>query len=182
MADKNAIIKLGVDICKNQVDTDFATADRNEQMEVLRKALVEANGGSEKLNYKTMRNNVELFEIIETILELNDIQGFEDNDFFEQFVDYRNIALGDENYFYIEDNTLFTVDEIAEGVAYDRFSVSTSVLDGTPEKGKFVETPASGNKLVVVDTPTAEASFVAEIVDIYVFGTRGIEMARLLVK
>jgi len=83
MADKNAIIKLGVDICKNQVNTDFASADRNEQMETLRKALIEANGGSEKLNYKTMRNNIELFEIIETILELNDIQGFEDNDFFD---------------------------------------------------------------------------------------------------
>lgn len=116
MADKNAIIKLGVDICKNQVNTDFASADRNEQMEVLRKALVEANGGSEKLNYKSMRNNIELFEVIESILELNDIQGFENNDFFEQFVDYRNIALGDENYFYIEDNTLFTVDDMAEGI------------------------------------------------------------------
>lgn len=71
---------------------------------------------------------------------------------------------------------------LRKAVAYDRFSISTSVLDGTPEKGKFVETPASGNKLVVVDTPTADASFVAEIVDVYVFGSRGIEMARLLVK
>jgi len=34
----------------------------------------------------------------------------------------------------------------------------------------------------VVDTPTEGASFVAEIIDVYVFGTRGIEMARLLVK
>lgn len=116
MADKNAIIKLGVDICKNQVNTEFASANREEQMETLRKALVEANGGSTKLSYKTMRNNVELFEIIETILEMNDVQGFEDNDFFEQFVEYRNIALGDENYFYIEDNTLFTVNTTAEGI------------------------------------------------------------------
>lgn len=116
MADKNAIIKLGVDICKNQVNTEFASENREEQMEVLRKALVEANGGSEKLNYKTMRNNVELFEIIETILEMNDIQGFEDNDFFEQFVEYRNIALGDDEFFYIEDNSLFTVNTTAEGV------------------------------------------------------------------
>lgn len=116
MADKNAIIKLGVDICKNQVNTEFASANREEQMEVLRKSLVEANGGSTKLSYKTMRNNVELFEIIETILEMNDVQGFEDNDFFEQFVEYRNIALGDENYFYIEDNTLFTVNTTAEGI------------------------------------------------------------------
>ncbi len=71
---------------------------------------------------------------------------------------------------------------LRKGVAYDRFSVSTSVLDGTPVEGKFVETPATGNKLKVVDTPTEGASFVAEIQNIYVFGTRGIEMARLLVK
>lgn len=116
MADKNAIIKLGVDIVKNQVNTEFASQNRAEQMEVLRKALVEANGGSDKLSYKSMRGNVELFEIIETILELNDIQGFEDNDFFEQFVEYKNVSLGDENVFYLEDNSLFTVNTTAEGV------------------------------------------------------------------
>lgn len=116
MADKNAIIKLAVDICKNKVNTEFASGDRDEQMKVLNDALIEANGGSKKLNFKSMRNNNELFEIIETILELNDVQGFEDNPFFEQFVDYRNTALGDENSFYIPDNTLFTVSTTAEGI------------------------------------------------------------------
>ena len=130
MADKNSIIKLGVDICKNQVNTEFASANKDEQMEVLRNALVEANGGSTKLDYKTIRRNVELFEIIESILELNDVQGFEENDFFEQFVDYRNLALGDENYFYTEDNTLFTVNTTAEGVSNtlrQRINKGTSV-------------------------------------------------------
>lgn len=117
MADKNSIIKLGVDICKNQVNTEFASENKTEQMETLRNALIEANGGSSKLNYKSMRNNVELFEIIESILELNDIQGFEENDFFDQFVDYRNLALGDENSFYVPDNTLFSVNKTAEGIS-----------------------------------------------------------------
>jgi len=116
MADKNAIIKLAVDICKNKVNTEFASGDRDEQLRVLNEALVEANGGSKKLDYKSMRKNTELFEIIETILELNDVQGFEENDFFNEFVDFRNIALGDENQFYISDNTLFTVAKTAEGV------------------------------------------------------------------
>jgi hypothetical protein len=116
MADKNAIVKLAVDICKNKVNTEFASADRDEQMKVLRESLIEANGGNSKLTYKSMRNNIELFEIIETILEQNDVQGFEDNDFFEQFVDYRNLKLGDENQFYVPDNSLFVVNTIAEGV------------------------------------------------------------------
>lgn len=116
MANKDAIIKLGVDIVQNRVNTEFASADKHEQMEALRSALIEANGGSSKVNYKSMRNNTALFEIVEEILVLNDVQGFENNDFFEQFVDYRNIALGDENYFYIDDNSLFTVNTTAEGV------------------------------------------------------------------
>jgi len=116
MSEKNVIIKLAVDMCKNKVNTEFASSDRDEQMNVLRGSLVEANGGSSKLSYKSMRNNMELFAIIETILELNDVQGFEENDFFEQFVDYRNIKLGDDNKFYVPDNTLFTVNTTAEGV------------------------------------------------------------------
>ncbi|HHY20592.1 MAG TPA: hypothetical protein GX525_01630 [Bacilli bacterium] len=149
MADKNAIIKLGVDICKNQVNTEFASANREEQMETLRKALVEANGGSTKLSYKSMRNNVELFEIIETILEMNDVQGFEDNDFFEQFVEYRNIALGDENYFYIEDNTLFTVNTTAEGVgATIRQRINKGKHETVPTVLHTIETYEELNRLL----------------------------------
>jgi hypothetical protein len=85
-------------------------------MVVLREKLIEANGGSNKLDYKSMRGNTALFAIIEQILELTDVQGFEDNPFFERFVDYRNLALGDTNSFYIEDNTLFSVNVTAEGV------------------------------------------------------------------
>ena len=116
MNNKDAIIKLAVDMYQGNVNTEFASKNKSEQMEVLRSQLIETNGGSKKITYKTMRNNVQLFEIIETILELTDIQGLENNDFFERFVDYRNIALGDENNFYLGDNSLFTVSETAEGV------------------------------------------------------------------
>ena len=37
-------------------------------MEVLRKALVEANGGSTKLDYKTIRRNVELLKLLNLFL------------------------------------------------------------------------------------------------------------------
>lgn len=134
MGKKDAVIRLGVDIYKNEVNTEFAAGSVAEQMEVLRKELVKANGGSDRLNYKTMRNNIELFEIIETILELNDVQGFETNDFFEQFVDYRNLALGDESSFYIEDNSLFTVNTVADGInktLRQRINIGSSETVGT---------------------------------------------------
>lgn len=149
MIDKNSIIKLGVDICKDQVNTEFASVNKSEQLETFRKALVEANGGNSKLDYKSMRRNVELFEIIESILELNDVQGFEENDFFEQFVDYRNLALGDENYFYVEDNTLFTVNTTAEGIGNtlrQRINKGTSVT--VPTTLKTIEVYEEVNRLL----------------------------------
>jgi len=131
MADKNSIIALAVDMAKGKVNTEFASASFDEQMATLREALVVANGGSTKLDYKSMRGNTELFAIIETILELTDVQGFEENDFFNQFVDYRNLALGDENDFYIEDNTLFSVNVTAEGVGS---TIRQRINQGTNQK------------------------------------------------
>lgn len=149
MANKDAIIKLGIDIIQDRVNTEFASKDKYEQMEVLRKALIEANGGSNKLDYKSMRRNVELFEIVEEILVLNDIQGFEDNDFFEQFVDYRNIALGDENYFYIDDNSLFTVNTTAEGVgATIRQRINTGKHETVPTVLHTIEIYEELNRLL----------------------------------
>jgi len=131
MADKNSIIKLAVDMVNGKVNTEFASVSFEEQMQTLREALVQANGGKTKLDYKSMRGNIELFAIIESILELTDIQGFEGNEFFEQFVDFRNVALGDENDFYIEDNTLFSVNVTAEGVGR---TIRQRINKGTTQK------------------------------------------------
>ena len=117
MAEIKNIVKLANDIYKGQVNTEFASKNKDEQMNVLREALIEANGGSKTISYRQIRKNVELFEIIEEILDTVDIQGFEGNPFFERFVDYRNLALGDENSFYAPDNSLFTVDTTAEGIS-----------------------------------------------------------------
>lgn len=115
MSEKNAIIKLGVDTYKNKVNGNFSKEDN---VKVLREALVDLNGGN-TLNYKTMRNNakaVEMFEIIEEILNVTVMGGLEDNPFFKQFAEIRNLKLGDEQNFFIEDNSIFTVAEIASGI------------------------------------------------------------------
>lgn len=116
MANKMDVIKLGIDLVGNKINTEFAQGTKEEQLEVFRQALIEANGGSDKYDYKRAKRYPEVFEIMEEILKVNDVQGFEDNDFFENFVDYRNIALGDENVFYIPDNSLFSVNKTAEGI------------------------------------------------------------------
>ena len=109
----NDIVKLAVDNYRGNVK-NFSADESND---VLRKALIDANGGSDKLTYKSMRDGQAngLFTIIEEILTRTVSEGLTSNEFFNQMVDFRNIALGDSNLFLVENSTLFRVDEIAEG-------------------------------------------------------------------
>lgn len=110
------IVKLATDMYFGRVDTNFATADNAKNAEVLRQELIDVNGGKTTVSYKDIRDNRAIFQIIELILEATVLSGFKDNPFFEKFVDYRNLKLGDSNSFYIPDNSLFTVADTAEGI------------------------------------------------------------------
>lgn len=113
MSEMNEIVKLAVDAYKGTV-TKYSVSDSQE---VLRKALVEANGGSTKLNYKAIRDGkcVGLFAIIEQILDRTVVDGLREDDFFNSMVDFRNVAEGDQNVFVVEDSTLFVIDDTANG-------------------------------------------------------------------
>lgn len=89
----------------------------DETMDMLRNALVAANNGSTRLNYKNIRDGKcnGLFTIVEEILSRTIVDGLQNDDFFMSMVDFRNIALGDENKFLVEDEFYFEVAEIAEG-------------------------------------------------------------------
>lgn len=113
MADKN-IIKLAVDSYKGHAAGNYSQADN---METLRQALIEANGGSTKLDYRAIRDGKcnGLFAIVEEIITKTVIEGLPESCPLFQFVDYRNIAEGDTNIFEIKDGGLFMVADIAHG-------------------------------------------------------------------
>ena len=102
-----------------------------ETQETIRKALVEANNGSETLDYRAIRDGKcsGLFALIETLLDATVVEGLRQDDFFNTLVDYRNIAEGDKNLFITEDNMLFTVDEVANGTQ----AIRRQRLDGKQE-------------------------------------------------
>lgn len=133
MADMNDIVKLAVDAYHGSVDK-YSTGD---SMEVLRKAMIEANNGSTKLNYKAIRDGKcqGLFTLVEEILSRTVVEGLQGDEYFNSMVDFRNIALGDQNIFTVENDNLFTVSEAAEGTqgirrqrlaGYNQISVPTS--------------------------------------------------------
>lgn len=107
------IIKLAVD-AYNGVQIKYST---RESMDVLRQAMIDANGGKTTLDYKAVRDGKcnGLFTIIEEILSRTIVDGFQGDEYFNSLVEFRNIALGDKNEFFIEDSNLFTIAEAAEG-------------------------------------------------------------------
>lgn len=113
MADYNDVVRLAVDAYHGNVEK-YSVA---QSMDVLRQALVDANGGSTKLNYKSIRDGkcTGLFSIIEQIIDRTIVEGLTENDYFNALVDFRNVALGDLNEFVVENSTLFFVSEAAEG-------------------------------------------------------------------
>ncbi len=113
MSEMNEIVKLAVDNYKGRVEK-YSAKQANE---VLHAALVEANGGKTTLDYRAIRDGkcTGLFTIIEEILANTVNEGLTGDEFFNQFVEYRNVADGDKNEFVVEDNILYTVAEVARG-------------------------------------------------------------------
>lgn len=137
--DANAIIKLALDLKKGVQSFSYEdkTYNAHEAVEVLRDALVMANGGSAKVTYKSMRRNkVDLFEIIEELVPSLIVEGLRGDEFWTNFVDEKNLKLGDKNEFVIPAKSVFIVAEMADGIATPRrqrigeettMSVSTSI-------------------------------------------------------
>lgn len=127
MAEMKEIVKLAVDAYKGSVEK-YSVA---QSQEALRQALVEANGGSTKLNYKAIRDGKcnGLFALIEEILTKTVVEGLSGDEFFNALVDFRNVAEGDQNIFLVEDSNLFVVDDTANGTQ----GVRRQRLSGTSE-------------------------------------------------
>ena len=108
------VVKLAVDAYHGKVDGNFSL---NDSMETLRKALVDLNGGSTKLDYKRIRDGKcnGLFSVIEQILQKTVVEGFADDAFFNELVEMKVTALGDVNDFYIPGQTLFVVSDVSRG-------------------------------------------------------------------
>lgn len=113
MAEMKDIVKLAIDAYKGNVEK-YSNA---QSQEVLRQALIEANGGSTVLDYKKIRDGKcsGLFTLIEEILSNTVAEGLQGDEFFNALVDFRNVAAGDENIFVVEDSNLFVVADAADG-------------------------------------------------------------------
>lgn len=121
------VVKAAVDGYKGCVEK-YSVAQSND---LVREALIEANGGSTKLDYRKMRDGEckGVFTLLEQILKRTTIEGLQQNDFFTSLVEYVDVAAGDKPTFILPDTTLFTVDESADGTQ----AIRRQRLGGTSE-------------------------------------------------
>ena len=137
MADMKAIATLAYDLYHGKVAKDFTNGKDPEKQ--LREALIEANGGSSKITARSLRDHGrELFAMIEVAVEPILREGFEGDEFFNDFVEYVNTAEGDQNLFTAEDNTTFIVSDMSKGIQTprrQRIGEKTEVSVPTSVKG-----------------------------------------------
>lgn len=170
MADYNDIVRLAVD-AYHGTPTKYSVG---ESMDVLRQALIEANGGSTVLDYKAIRDGkcTGLFTLVEEILARTIVEGFQGDEYFNALVDFRNVALGDKNEFVVEDSHLFVVSDAADGTqgirrqrlgGQSKTSIPTTfkvvkiyeelnrVLSGQVDFNKFIQTVAESFRKKLLD-------------------------------
>ncbi|MDR2357873.1 MAG: hypothetical protein LBD92_07325 [Oscillospiraceae bacterium] len=118
MVDLNTIKKLALDLTNGSLPDKY---DAKNASDVLRKSLIELNGGSSRIDLKAMRRNKnEYFELLEVIIPRIIQEGLRDDEFYNTLVEEHNLNLGDSNVFVADDNTQFIVSEIADGIARPR--------------------------------------------------------------
>jgi hypothetical protein len=105
------LVKLAVDHYRGQC-TEFS---KDESENIIKNALSDLMCGADgKVDYrKFRRNKIEVFEAMEDILQTLITEGIENQ--FNEFVDYRNLAFGDKNYFMVDDYRLFPIATISAG-------------------------------------------------------------------
>lgn len=73
---------------------------------------VNENSSKRELKRAYREHGREFFDIIEEVVDVVISHGFKDNEFFNQFVDYRNLALGDAYEFYSEDDVILSIAKV----------------------------------------------------------------------
>ena len=113
MSEIKDIVKVAVDAYRGNVEKYSV----GQSQDLLRQALIEANGGSTVLDYKKIRDGkcAGLFTLLEETLSRTVVEGLQGDEYFNALVDFRNVAEGDQNIFIVEDSELFVVSEAADG-------------------------------------------------------------------
>lgn len=129
--------QLMLDVANNNLEDGITIKEANAKITTMFKKIIGCDEKSTKAEIrKAIRKNQQvLFDLIEEVVPNLLQSGWQDNPFFNEFVEVRNMDIGDQNVFYTEDETILTVSKVS-GNHWDldrqklgkgtTFSVSTS--------------------------------------------------------
>ncbi|MBQ0036420.1 MAG: hypothetical protein KBT35_05840 [Firmicutes bacterium] len=134
----NNIVKLAVDRYFGRGAAENYSSE--DTMETLRQALIEANNGSTKLDYRAIRDGKcnGLFAIVEEIINKTVIEGLPESCPLFDYVEWRNLKEGDTNVFELRDDGSFIVSDIAQatqGLRRQRLTGGSEITVKTQLKG-----------------------------------------------
>lgn len=92
---------------------NYAMSKGNDPDQKIREAFFEILGTETPDERDIRRHKVEIFEILEDVLTETYLKGVEEDEFFMQFAETRNLALGDRQEFYVKDSGVVVVSEHA---------------------------------------------------------------------
>ena len=106
--------ELLLDAARGEVKEYSAKEANKKIVEKFRAALgIEVNDRPQAVRRAIRTNKDLVFTLIEETIEEMIISGWMENPFFMQFVDTKNLALGDENDFYMEDDSILSVSKVS---------------------------------------------------------------------
>lgn len=108
----NDLVKACILAVQNKNVLNFSASTASE---AIRKEFIEIMG-TDKPDYRTFKNNEShVFQVLEVVLDRLIVDGITETEFFKQFVEYRDLNLGDTNEFYVEDRSMLAISEVADG-------------------------------------------------------------------
>jgi len=115
---KNLMFDLsaGRKIYDTESEREISVMDANE---TLRNFCVNELGLSDKATEREIQRalktqkGVELFQVIEEILDEKIATGWKDDEFFDAFVEVKNLADGDKNEFWLQKDIILTVEHVS---------------------------------------------------------------------
>ena len=115
---KNLMFDLsaGRSIYDAESEREISAAEANE---TLKRFCIEELGLTEKATEREIKRALksqkgqELFQVIEEILDEKIATGWKDDEFFDQFVEIRNLADGDKNEFWTQKDIILNLEKVS---------------------------------------------------------------------
>lgn len=105
-----AFNKLLVDTYDNNLDGLSVKEANSKIVEIFRNVLgCDETASKKEVRKAIRRNQVQLFDILEEVIQDLLVKGWDEDPFFNEYVDIRNLALGDRNEFYVEDDSVLSI-------------------------------------------------------------------------